>query len=309
MVKDFDQFQAIGTYKIWEKEFFHSVHYQVNQRLSYDDFLLREKLLSTSEYTQNNQQKSIQFTQTDLKEIADNCIEFNHIVITNQVIYVKDISELKSTPFNTLIFYLNQNPTKSLETTTEIMNRYFESTFMKYDYIKLIGRCIGINKCCPYVYNQLAYVPEKGPTNAPVSWYAMHHVVHAIKNNHSNLTSLHFRNQDELSFDLGKKGYEKQLERVINLFSLQQLFKQRVMADFGLAEIPLIEKELNVIQKRLQIALPINVEPDSFQRFLSYLLYFKVQELLTKVLGEENPFIEDIMSTFKKPPFCFRFYK
>ncbi|MEG0552317.1 MAG: hypothetical protein RR533_02140, partial [Carnobacterium sp.] len=141
MVKDFDQFQAIGTYKIWEKEFFHSVHYQVNQRLSYDDFLLREKLLSTSEYTQNNQQKSIQFTQTDLKEIADNCIEFNHIVITNQVIYVKDISELKSTPFNTLIFYLNQNPTKSLETTTEIMNRYFESTFMKYDYIKLIGRC------------------------------------------------------------------------------------------------------------------------------------------------------------------------
>ena len=309
MAKDFDQLHAIGAYKIWEKEFTHSVHHQVTQRLTHEAFLLREPLLSRSDYTQKNQQKSIHFTQTALKEITDTCIEFNHIVITDKVIYIKDISALTSTPFNTLIFYLNQNPTKSLETTTEIMNRYFESTFVNYDYMKLVGRSIGIAKCCPYVYNQFAYVPEKGPTNAPVSWYAMHHVVYAIKNSQSNLTFLHFRNQDELSFDLGKKGYEKQLDCVINLFYLQQLFKQRVMADFHLTEISLHEKELNVIQKRLQLATPLKIESHSLQRFLTYLLYFKVQELLTKVLGEENPYIKDIMATFKKPPFRFRFYK
>lgn len=241
--------------------------------------------------------------------MLDSCMEFTHIVITDNVIYVKDISALTSTPFNTLIFYLNQNPTKSRETSTEIMNRYFESTFLNYSYTKLIGRSIGIAKCCPYVYNHLAYVPEKGPTNAPVSWYAMHHVVYATKHKQSTLTFLHFRNQDELSFDLGKKGYENQLERVIHLFFLQQLFKQRVMAVFHLAELPENEKELNVIQKRLQHALPLTIQPHSLQQFLNYLLYFKVQELLTKVLGEENPYIEEIMTTFKKPPFRFRFHK
>ncbi|WP_034549749.1 competence protein ComK [Carnobacterium funditum] len=309
MVKDFDQFQAMTTYKTWEKEFNHSSYHQVNQRLTQDATLLREELLSTTEYSQKGQQKSLHFTQTALQDIADNCLEFNHIVLTNKVIYVKDISKVKSTPFNTLIFYLNQHPIKSMETTTEIMNRYFESNLVSYQYIKLIGRSIGIKKCCPYVYNDIVYVPEKGPTNAAVSWYAMHHVLFAIKSNQSKLTFLHFRNQDELSFDLGKKGYENQLERVINLYSLQQLFKKRVMSDFNLIEVAPLDKELNVIQKRLQTATPVYLEPHSLQRFLNYLLYFKVQELLTKVLGEENPFIEEIMSTFKKPPFRFRFQK
>ncbi|MCA9765894.1 MAG: competence protein ComK [Carnobacterium sp.] len=309
MGRDFDQFQAMDTYRTWEKEFYHSSHYQVNQQLAHDDGLLRENLLSTSEYTQKGQQKSLHFTQTALKEIADNCIEFNHIVITNQVIYIKDISKLSSSPFNSLIFYLNQEPLKSKETTTEIMNRYFEANLVPYHYVKLIGRSIGIQKCCPYVYNTIAYIPEKGPSNAPVSWYALHHVVHAIKNNQSNLTFLHFRNQHEFSLELGKKGYERQLVHVINLYSLQQLFKKRIMADFNLIELPSAEKELNVIQKRLQTATSIYLEPHSLQQFLNYLVYFKVQELLTKVLGEENPFIEEIMSTFKRPPFRFRFNK
>lgn len=214
------------------------MHHQTNQRLNQDTFLVRESLLLTSDYTQHNQHKSIQFSPITLKEIADSCMEFTHIVITDNVISVKDISALTSTPFNTLIFYLNQNPTKSRETSTEIMNRYFESTFLNYSYTKLIGRSIGIGKCCSYVYDHLAYVPEKRPTNAPVSWYAMHHVVYATKHKQSPFTFLHFRNQDELSFDLGKIGYENQLERVIHLFFLQQLFKQRVMAVFHLTELP-----------------------------------------------------------------------
>ncbi|MGB3159749.1 MAG: competence protein ComK [Carnobacterium sp.] len=309
MVENFDQFQAINTYKIWEKEFIQSSKHQVNQHLTKDAFLLREKLIDNSEYVQKKQQQSFRFTQAVLEEIAESCIEFNHIVLTNQVIYVKDISALKSTPFNTLIFYLNHDPVKSKETTTEIMNRYFETNLLPYDYIKLAGKCIGINKCCPYVYNGIAYVPEKGPTNAHVSWYAMHHVIHATKENKSTVTFLHFRNQHELSFEFGKKGYEKQLERVINLYALQQLFKQRMMTDFNLMECTPTENELNVIHKRLQVAAPLLLKSYSFQQFLNYLLFFKVQELLTKVLGEENPYIEDIMSTFKKPPFLFRFYK
>lgn len=309
MTEEFSEFQIREMYKAWEKECIRSSVYPATQQVISNTIEMDNRFLSINGYTQKGQPRSLHFTQELLQGLTDTCIEFNHIVITNKVFYIKDISQLTSTPFNSLVFYLNQEPLKSKETTTEIMNRYFKANLIPYDYVRFTGRCIGIQKCCPYVSSDSAFVPEKGPTNRSVNWYAMHHVVQEVKDKQTNLTSLHFRNQLELVLDLGKTGYEKQLERVMNLYSLHHLAKKRLMKEYHLIEFPMVEQELNVIQKRMQTATPVHLESDYSHRFFNYLAYFKVQELLAKVLGEENPFIEEIMAPFKKPPFRFRFGK
>ena len=307
MEEEFKQFQVIDKIKTWEKDYTCSSYNPVTEQLTTDRN--DESFIATSVSAQKGQPRSLYFTQTFLQEIADTCIEFAHIFITDKVMYIKDISRLTTTPFNSLIFYLDREPLKSKETTTEIMNRYFEAKLIPYDYIKFAGRCIGIQKCCPYVSSDSAFVPEKGPSNAPVSWYAMHHVVYAEKDKQSHVTFLHFRNHQEFVLDLGKKGYEKQLENVMNLYTLHHLAKKRMMIEYHLVESPTIEQELNVIQRHMHIATPIHLEPNYAHRFFNYLAYFKMKELLTKILGEENPYIEEVMEPFKKPPFRFRFTK
>lgn len=307
MEEEFNSYPVRDKQQTWEKDFTCSSYYSVTKHMNFDE--ISESYLSTNSYTQKGRPESLFFTQPFLQKIADTCIEFAHIVITNKVIYVKDISALTSTPFNSLVFYLDLEPLKSKETTTEIMNRYFSTKLIPFDYIKFVGRCIGIQKCCPHVSSHTAFVPEKGPSNAPVNWYAMHHVVYAEKDKQSQFTFLHFRNQQEFALDLGKKGYDKQLERVMNLYSLHHLAKKRVMTEYHLVESPMVEQELNVIQKHMQIAIPIQLKPNYGRRFFNYLTYFKMQELLTKVLGEDNPYIDEVMQSFEKPPFRFRFTK
>lgn len=80
------------------------LHYPVSQQINGDTPALPKQILSINKDTKKSQPQSLHFTQMFLQEIAENYLEFNHIVLTNQVIYIKDISELMTTPFNILIF-------------------------------------------------------------------------------------------------------------------------------------------------------------------------------------------------------------
>lgn len=251
----------------------------------------------------------LMISNQEIQPLLDISFEHHCILPDHETFYVMDISHFSASPFNTLVFQLNQAPLKTIEYSHAIMDRYFEHKGIPYDYIRLLGKSIGIKKCCPYVLGEEIFVPERGARSSEqnTSWYGLHHVLRREKNNKDNSTYLACRNQHRLVLPLGKRSYQKQLNRAVNLAYIQQLFINRMMHSFDLTIYPTHEKERNVIQQQLQLHTSNFPDYFTFQDYFDYLDYFKTHEQLILMFGDEDPYIEEIMASFKLPPFPFKF--
>lgn len=309
MVTNFQHQQAIEYYgkgkTFYEKSKLSLVN-NVNRQNEKHDHLY-ETASSYDYFVPKQNIEPLIISHQNIQPLLDMSFEHTCILLNEETLYVFDISHFKASPFNTIVFQLNQAPLKTAEYSGEIMERYFKHKGISYKTISLLGRSLGIQKCCPYVLGEEAFVPEKGPSSAHTNWYGMHHVLHAEKNSKDGLTYLFCRNQHRLLLPLGKRGYHDQLERAASLYYVQQLLKGEVMSIFHLVSNFNYQAERNVIQKRLQFHTPELPEFFTLRDYFCYLDYFKIQEGLTRILGEENPYIEEIMNHFKIPPFPFNF--
>lgn len=92
----------------------------------------------------------------------DRSYEQSDIFPDEQTYYVMDISKHKETPFNSLMFQLNEPPLQSKQTKKEIMHQYFHSLERPYACSTLLGEMLGYKQCIPHVMGEQFFVPDGG---------------------------------------------------------------------------------------------------------------------------------------------------
>lgn len=311
MIVDFQKQQALKYFGKGKNVYEKIKHNQSNSLGTHPEKKCRFYEESSS-YDFSAQQRLIEplmIAEQNIQILLDISFEHHCILPDHETFYVMDISRFSASPFNTVIFQLNQAPLKTTEYSHTVMDRYFEHKGIPYDYIRLLGNSIGIKKCCPYVLGEEIFVPEKGALSSDLntSWYGLHHVLRSEKNTKDGLTYLVCRNHHRLVLPIGKRSYQKQLNRAANLSYIQQLFINRMMHSFDLTVYSTPEKERNVVQQRLQLYATNFPDCFTFQDYFDYLNYFKTHEQLVLIFGDGDPYIEEIMDSFKLPPFPFKF--
>lgn len=129
---------------------------------------------------------------------SDIALEQKNVIVTPTTFYIKDIQGLKETPFNTLVFQLNEPPLKITEDSRTIIVRYFDRKPLHYNFVQRVGKSLGFHKRCPFVSGYEIFIPEKGTTVGSTSWYAAHHILLATENRKGNYMHITFRYHYEL---------------------------------------------------------------------------------------------------------------
>ncbi|SFH54440.1 competence protein ComK [Pisciglobus halotolerans] len=239
----------------------------------------------------------------ELQELLDISFEHQNIHIDEQTFYIMDLSHQKQTPFNSLVFQLDQVPMKSKESTFKITSRYFAEKNVPYSYIQYIGKAFGIKKRCPYICGDQLFVPEKGAgNNKNASWIGLHHVLHYNINKKTDFTYLYFRNQHQMIAPISSDSFKEQLKRSATLYHAQHLAISHFLDEAHYSYRQPLHVELNIVQQKLRNSSP-PFKPYSFHELIKYFIFFSAQESLIKVFKKDNPYLDDLRKTFKIPSF------
>ncbi|WP_027108618.1 competence protein ComK [Lacticigenium naphthae] len=225
-------------------------------------------------------------------------LEHNQFLINEETVYLLDLSTVSSCKYNTLIFQLHQLPIKTLEKTSSLLKRYFSVKKCSYEVVQWMGKSLGLTQRCPYVLGETMFVPNKGASRGSASWYAMHHVVSASSPTKKGVTQLNLRNVYTLELPVKKEQFSKQVQRVADLYYAQKCVACSWIEYFEWYSQPLKSVQQNIIHLYLAESEHAQKKFNLFE-LMTYLQYFKLQEILTKVFGSENPYIAEVMDYFK----------
>ncbi|MCC5896074.1 MAG: hypothetical protein JJU16_11465 [Alkalibacterium sp.] len=212
--------------------------------------------------------------------------------------YVMDISEYKETSFNTIMYQLNESPKKSIETTTVIMNRYFESKKFPYSYMKKFGETIGYKRVLPYVFGDIHFVPDRGATKQTASWYALHHFTHFDFNIEDKRLVFFSESYPLVTLEMTKSVFEKQLNVVSHLYYIQKKVIECLLINLNIRET--LKRRNNIVHKRLQ-SMSYQIPPFSAHEYLQFLIYFQAEQMIASIFGEDDPYLEEIRAKFSFP--------
>lgn len=233
-----------------------------------------------------------------LIEALNASFDTSTLFIDDQTYFVMDISNRKETPYNTISYQLNDSPKKSMETTTVVMNRYFESKRFSYASMKKFGETLGYKRSLPYILGETYFIPDKGATKKPASWYALHHVCNHYFDPEEKNVILFSRQHPILTLDLTKSVFLKQLNIAAHLYFTQTILVDGIAIHFGLSRDKVYRE--NIVHRHLKIKsfeLPDYTAHD----YMHFLSHFKAQQMLSTVLGEDNPYLEDSRTQFDLP--------
>lgn len=216
----------------------------------------------------------------------------------HQTYFVMDISNSKETPYNTIIYQLNGSPKKSTETTSIIMNRYFDSKCFSYSSMKKFGESMGYKRSLPYILGETYFIPDRGATKKPASWYALHHVAHFEFNTLEKKLVLFSQQYPLLTLDLSKSVFEKQLNIASHLYFIQTRLVDGLLTHFELYRKRTSEE--NIVHKHLE-RVSYRLPNFTAQDYLHFLTYFEAQQMITTIFGEDNPYLEDSRNQFQLP--------
>ncbi|MBM6615259.1 competence protein ComK [Desemzia sp. RIT804] len=299
MKEDFNHDQHRGSYNNWRKVYC----------MTETQFLPKRSSQHSNDVNEPNYYYQATFTRTrlqpmlitdhNLPSLLANSTEQSHILINANTFYVKDIRKDKDTPYNTIVFQLDEFPLVSLEDSKTIMERYFNQKPLDYNFIQYIGRTLGFYKKCPFVSGFEVFVPETRTDKEPASWYGLHHIRGEEEHKKGNCMHVQFRNGHELQLMISGHSYREQIERSAALQQLQDrlvhqtMLLRRCMSDQKFANEP------NPIEKYLSTHSlhPTHVP---LKKILFFMTNFRIHEILETVLGEENPYIDEIRATFLK---------
>lgn len=286
------------------------INYSGNQTMS-REYQMKESLglYEKSHAMLQNQSGSfpIDAESSKIDYFVNHADESDGILIDLKTFYVMDISHSANTDFNSLVFQLNRVPYKTKESTSTIMQRYFRHTKVSYDEVRLTGKMLGYKKKCPYVVGKMVYLPERGLSSGTSSWIALHHVLQYEVQRDSKFTLLFFRNQHKAAVPMKFSAFYRQLERSVALYNIQIKKIYELSNNFGYMITPGLSAEMNVIEQAVQqVEFPLPAF--SAKDFEDYKQYFKIQEILTRLFGEGDPYIKEALSSLKMPPFGFKLF-
>ena len=297
MKEDFERDQQHGYYNNWRKSY-----YQFNEKSHINHFPshLSEVYESNYYYKTTLIRKPISpllITDKTISALLGISFEQSHILVNSKTFYIKDIRDVKDTPFNTIVFQLGALPLKTKEDSRTIMNRYFNKGPLNYQLIQYIGKSLGYHHRCPFVSGYEIFVPEKGSSNGSTSWYGLHHILDTAEDKKANHIQVYFREGHELQLSVSVRSFNEQLERSVNLSILQQMVIDELVGLLHYTRTPYFTEELNIVQRRLK-ASTFTSTFHSIEKVLNFMSNYRVNEILETVFGVGNPYIDEIRRDF-----------
>lgn len=196
------------------------------------------------------------------------------------------------------MYQLNELPKKSIETTTVIMNQYFHSNYFSYSCMKKIAEPLGYSYVLTYILGETFFVPERGASKQTTSWYALHHVVHHNFDPIEKKLILFSDQHPLLSLNISLSAFDIQLNIATHLYFIQKKLIEEAV--FHLGFIRMLNGSVNSVHKWLErkaYQLPEFLLHD----YLEFLTYFKAQQLIFSLYGEDNLYMEEIRAFFQLP--------
>lgn len=298
MKEDFERNQYLTYYSKWRNGYFQFNNTIPSKKPAYylDEVCESQYSYKTTWY--RNTIDPLSITDHSLSSSLAIAFEQTHILLNAKSFYIKDIRDVQETPFNTIVFQLDEPPLKTKEESRTIMNRYFSQKPLDYTYIQHIGKSLGFHHRCPFVSGDEIFVPEKGAANDSTSWYGLHHILSAVEDKKENCMQVTFRNHHELQLIVSAHSFYDQVERSAVLTHLLHAVVDELLSNYGHTLAPYFSQELNVVQRRLKNPTFTSVF-FSLNKVMVFLSNYKAQDILVKVLGEENPYLDEVRDHFR----------
>lgn len=265
-----------------------------------EDYVLKERA-SQYLFTGNKVDRGrtyfdhLKIDASQIMNYLDVSLEQKYISIDRTCFYICDLSNEERTPYNTIVFNLYGSPLKSVETTTQIINRSFNAMNINYEMIKHLGKAFGINQKCPYVLGPMCFAPDKGTKHNHASWIGIHNVrdIHS----HDKQTLLSIKNEHELLIDLDIKKTDKMVTNGHIIYQAQEAMVKGWQALYQDESDDY--QTWNILKKRsLQHTFSQKI-PTLFS-CLMFFSYFQALEMLRTVLKEGDPLLDDVMKKYPK---------
>lgn len=165
-----------------------------------------------------------QIDPDNLETYIDQALPQKKIIVDSETIYVCDLTHMKDINYNSLVLQRNGDSLKSMETTKQVMQQYFDN-HTPYIIMQQLGKIVDISSKCPYVYGTTIFVPEKGPSKQSVNWIALHHMKHF--SSYENQTVISFVDKHEITVNLTVKKLTVLFEQAIRLYYLElKMYKE-----------------------------------------------------------------------------------
>lgn len=299
MKEDFDHDQHRGYYNNWRVAYYLSqAHLLPKQSIQCKNEVNESDYYYETTFTRKRIQPML-ITDHNLPTLIAASLEQAHILVNTNTFYVKDIRDRKDTPYNTIVFQLNELSLVSTEDSKAIMERYFSQKPLDYKFIQYIGQTVGIRQKCPFVSGIEMFVPEKGASKEPTSWYGLHHVCGEEEHKRGNYMQLQFQYHHELQLMVSPHSYREQIERTAALKLLQDKLVAQLMMLSPYASELQYTTGLNPVEKYLATH-SIHFKHYPLKKILIYMAMHHMNEIIEEIFGEDNPYIDEIKAAFLK---------
>lgn len=235
---------------------------------------------------------SLHITPENMLSYIDMAIPQKKLLIDEYSFYILDLSQNQETEYNTLVFQKEGVPLKTVEKTSKVMDRFFSHSKVTYTSMQFLGKILGIHQKCPYVLGREIFAPDKGTSKNEANWIAFHHVRKVSAIDDQSLLSIY--PYHELTIELNVKSVYRMLDRVSLIVETQK----KIMKE----SIRLLEQKNNsspvenVVQKHYRnSSIP---EIPSLFSLHNQLVYVQALQMLGKVFGEDDPYLDDIREAF-----------
>ncbi|WP_423188952.1 hypothetical protein ACO1PF_10210 [Alkalibacterium sp. f15] len=225
----------------------------------------------------------------------DLAIEQKHLLIDNETFYVYDLSKEKSTPYNTLVFQLNGSPLKTLETTTKVMDRYFDYINVDYRWVRQFGHALNVKKCCPFVLGSHYLTPDSGAIRKHANWIAFHHVLDFYP--HGNRTFFNIAGHHQL---VSKRSYKHMLHLAHQTRLLAESQDKITREWLTLLANQAGTYSQNNIINRLSTPSVFTQPSPPLSSWMMKLIFFQAKYLLLGLLKEGDPLIDELKKKHEK---------
>lgn len=259
---------------------------QASQQENYTDSILMETMGSYQ-----SPQPSLKIDPKNILSFLDLAIPMQNCPIDEGSFYVFDLSGVGETSYNTLVFQLFGSPLKTTETTSVVMERYFQKCKMSYGTVKFLANLVGITQKCPYVIGNKFFAPDKGTSKNHANWIAIHHVKEV--ENYGNQSILSIRKNHELILNLTLDKVYKMAENVKLITRSQQKMMQDYLSHWN---VRASTKKADCIIDKIDVKLP-KILPNVLS-YQSQLVHVQALQMLSTLFKEGDPYLDQLKENF-----------
>lgn len=149
--------------------------------------------------------------------------------ITDKTYFVMALSK-KHLPYKSLLLNLDGEHIKAKESTTILLNRYFNKLGIEQGIIidcqrKLFHKLI---YKMPYVYNGKAFMPLTATQKKAGTWIAAHLIHHYGISAETQTVWVDFENRVKLLLDINEHSFRSQIDRIVKIQYIQEKLTEKI---------------------------------------------------------------------------------